>query len=67
MAVLKRRILVEFDVDNQTHKNAYEYFLKNAKWEVNSPRFILEDGFSSIPNMIADKLLKYYLSKELAL
>ena len=64
MAVLKQRELVAFDVNNAHHKKAYAYFLKHRKWQLDAPRFALEDGFVAIPNMIAEKLLAHYLEQE---
>jgi len=55
---------VPFDVNNIGHRQAFAEFLVNAKWGTNSPRFILEESNATIPSMITNKLLQYYISKD---
>jgi hypothetical protein len=55
---------VAFDANNIEHRKAYQYFLKNSKWESKAPRFELEEPYLAIPFMIQHKLIDYYMTKE---
>lgn len=49
-----------FDASNPAHRKAYMEFRKNGKWG-DSLRFKLEGEHISVPTMINQKLLDYYL------
>jgi hypothetical protein len=55
---------VLFDVNNAEHRKAFANFLTNASWGAGAPRFILEESNATIPSMITNKLLQYYLEKD---
>lgn len=55
---------VPFDVHNIAHRQAFANFLLNAGWGPESPRFILEESNATIPSMITNKLLQYYIERD---
>lgn len=61
--ILKNRPEVRFDPANGDHRHAFTKFVRNRQWR-DAPRFYLEEGYSCIPEMIKDKLLKYYINQE---
>jgi hypothetical protein len=46
-----------FDVGNEEHLKEFEFFVKNDRWQKSCP-FFLEWPYSSIPDMIKDKLVR---------
>ena len=55
---------VPFNVNNVEHRQAFAFFLENSKWGADAPRFLLEDAAPSIPVMITNKLLKFYINSD---
>jgi hypothetical protein len=64
MTVLRHPSTVTFDVTNKQHRESFSYFMKNNRWNPELPRFALERPHSSIPHMITEKLLTYYVDSE---
>jgi len=64
MAILQQHPTVEFDPTNQQHREFYNEFNKKGKWNAVAPRFILSRPYLSVPTMIADILLNYYMEQE---
>jgi len=64
MPVLVQIQCVEFDPANQDHRKYYQEFLKSGRWSKGTPRFNLQRPYLSIPSMIVDVLMNYYLTKE---
>lgn len=63
MGILKRRPEIVFDATNPEHRAYYHNFRVNNTWN-GSPRFVLEDQFTNVPDMIAFKMLSYYMASE---
>lgn len=55
---------VPFDVNNVEHRQAFANFLTHSSWGPKSPRFILEESNATIPSMITNKLLQYYIERD---
>ncbi len=62
MSVLHKPPVV-FDAYNPEHRAFYNNFRKKDAWG-NAPRFVLDDRFNNVPDMIASRLLDYYMSIE---
>lgn len=54
---------VFFDVTNEEHRLAAQYFIKNNAWGY-PWIFVLEKGYRDITVMIKDKMLNYYIEKD---
>jgi hypothetical protein len=54
---------VFFDVTNEEHRLAAQYFIKNNAWGY-PWIFVLEKGYRDITIMIKDKMLNYYIEKD---
>jgi hypothetical protein len=54
---------VFFDVTNEEHRLAAQYFIKNNAWGY-PWIFVLEKGYRDITIMIRDKMLKFYIDKD---
>lgn len=54
-----------FDVKNKSHVATYKKFLQTYTWGQNCCPFELEEPYLSVPDMIKDKLVHYYLKVEL--
>ena len=54
---------VFFDVTNEEHRLAAQYFIKNNAWGY-PWIFVLEAGYPNIPAMIIDKMLNFYIEKD---
>lgn len=50
-----------FDVTDKKDIKVYSTFLKENRWGINGCPFMLEEPFLSIPDMIKDKLVHYFL------
>jgi len=61
--VLTRRALEKFDLNNKDHIQLYRDFLISSKWTNGCP-FALEYPWANVPDMIKDKLVKFYLKVE---
>ena len=64
MSVLHKPPVV-FDPTNVAHRTAYKNFRRRDAWG-DAPRFVLDDQFNNVPDMIASRLLDYYMSIEFA-
>jgi hypothetical protein len=64
MTILRERQLVNFDEENPIHRQSYYEFLRDSKWSRTAPRFVLEQTYSSVPQMIQERLMSFYLQKE---
>ena len=53
-----------FDPTNQEHLSQYEFFVKNDKWNKSCP-FFLEWPYSSVPDMIKDKIIRNMFHAEM--
>jgi hypothetical protein len=54
---------VFFDVTNEEHRLAAQYFIKNNAWGY-PWIFVLEKGYRDITVMIKDKMLNFYIEKD---
>lgn len=54
---------VFFDVTNEEHRLAAQYFIKNNAWGY-PWIFVLEKGYRDITVMVKDKMLNYYIEKD---
>lgn len=54
---------VFFDVSNEEHRLAAQYFIKNNAWGY-PWIFVLEKGYRDITVMIKDKMLNFYIEKD---
>ena len=55
-----------FDAANQEHRKIYFDYLANGNKWGDTNKFILEQDYSSIPEMIREKIVNYYLEQEFA-
>lgn len=53
---------VPFNPRNREHMLSYASFLKYNKWGPDGCRFELEENYTNIPAMLADKALEYLMS-----
>lgn len=51
----------EFDVVNEKDRDEFKHFLKTGKWGTTGCPFVLEFPYLSVPDMIKDKIVKFYL------
>jgi len=63
MQTYQRKPEVFFDVTNEEHRLAAQYFIKNNAWGY-PWIFVLEKGYRDITIMIRDKMLKFYIDKD---
>lgn len=63
MQSYQRKPEVFFDVTNEEHRLAAQYFIKNNAWGY-PWIFVLEKGYRDITIMIKDKMLNYYIEKD---
>jgi hypothetical protein len=63
MQSYQRKPEVFFDVSNEEHRLAAQYFIKNNAWGY-PWIFVLEKGYRDITIMIRDKMLKFYIDKD---
>ena len=61
--ILRIPAAVVFDVENAEHRQFFHNFRKNLTWK-GAPRFVLEDQWSNVPDMITNKMLDYYMKGE---
>ena len=54
---------VFFDVTNEEHRLAAQYFIKNNAWGY-PWIFVLEKGYRDITVMVKDKMLNFYIEKD---
>lgn len=54
---------ITFDPNNLEHRLAYKEFIHNKRWLMH---FKLETPWLELPAMISEKLLLWYMNKELA-
>jgi DsbC/DsbD-like thiol-disulfide interchange protein len=54
---------VFFDVSNEEHRLAAQYFIKNNAWGY-PWIFVLEKGHRDITVMVKDKMLNFYIEKD---
>lgn len=52
---------VPFDANNQVHREAARAYLKSGKW--GALQFQLEGHYTSIPDMIKDRLLDFFFAQ----
>lgn len=62
MIYAKERIV--FNVKNKTHIEMYKKFLKSYSWGTTGCPFELEFPYTTIPDMIKDKLIHMFLKVE---
>lgn len=55
--ILKKPNKVKFDLNNQSHMDAFKKFYVNGTWGTPCP-FELEAPYSNIPSMIIDKIVR---------
>ena len=60
-SLVRNRIV--FDPSNKEHRKAYCNFKQNGTWN-GMNIFILEREYATIPDMIKDKMVTYYMEKE---
>lgn len=63
MQSYQRKPEVFFDVTNEEHRLAAQYFIKNNAWGY-PWIFVLEKGYRDITVMIRDKMLQFYIEKD---
>ena len=64
MPVLKMREQVKFDPSIEKHRKDCAHFLKHGKWATDAERFLCEQPYVSVPHMVSEVLLTYYLETE---
>jgi hypothetical protein len=61
---LQPQLKVKFDPSNKNHRKMFSEFITNGnKWGGNNI-FILEEEYGSVPDMIKDKMIRYYTGRE---
>lgn len=61
---LQTQAKVYFNPGNKNHRKLFSDFVANGyKWG-GSNIFILEEEFGSVPDMIKDKMIRYYMGRE---
>jgi hypothetical protein len=65
MSMLKYNPPVLFEVNKSEHRQYYNNFRAKNTWS-GAPRFVLEEQFTNVPDMIASKMLDYYMQSEFA-
>jgi hypothetical protein len=63
MQSYQRKPEVFFDVTNEEHRLAAQYFVKNNAWGY-PWIFVLEKGYRDITVMVKEKMLNYYIEKD---
>jgi hypothetical protein len=63
MQSYQRKPEVFFDVSNEEHRLAAQYFIKNNAWGY-PWIFVLEKGYRDISIMVKDKMLNFYIEKD---
>jgi hypothetical protein len=63
MQSYQRKPEVFFDVNNEEHRLAAQYFIRNNAWAY-PWIFVLEKGYRDITVMVKDKMLNYYIEKD---
>ena len=64
MQSYQKKAEVFFDVNNEEHRLAAQYFIKNNAWGY-PWIFVLEKGYRDISCMIKDKMLNFYIEKDI--
>lgn len=59
--IIKSRIRAKFDIRNKDHVQSFKSFLAQKKWGSSGCPFELEYPWTSVPDMIKDKLVRHYL------
>lgn len=59
--IIQRQKRVKFDLYNNQHVQLYQQFLIHKKWGTTGCPFELEHPWTSIPDMIKDKLIQHHL------
>ena len=63
MQSYQKKPYVFFDVTNEEHRLAAQYFIKNNAWGY-PWIFVLEKGYRDITVMVKDKMLNFYIEKD---
>ena len=63
MQSFQKKPEVFFDVNNEEHRLAAQHFFKTGGWGY-PWIFVLETGYRNIPAMVIDKMLKFYIEKD---
>ena len=66
MSILKNsnREVVSFDVNDKTHRKAYDTYAKTKCWGTCPFRFRLERPYLDVVTMIESKMIAYYTGQE---
>lgn len=59
--IIKPRVRAKFDLRNKDHIQSFKRYLEQRKWGASGCPFELEYPWTSIPDMIKDKLVRHYL------
>lgn len=59
--LIKFRKRAKFDLRNRDHVQSFKHYLEQKKWGASGCPFELEYPWTSIPDMIKDKLVRHYL------
>lgn len=60
--VLQKRQRSAFDINNAQHVEMFKQFLANNTWGNQGCPFQLEYPWTSVPDMIKDKLIRQFLN-----
>lgn len=63
-SIHQRKPHIVFDVNDASHRQLYANFMTNRHWDTNAPRFLIEQPYATVPAMVADKMLAYYMSHD---
>lgn len=58
---IKMRKRAKFDFHNKDHVESFKLYLEEKKWGADGCPFELEYPWTSIPDMVKDKLVRHYL------
>lgn len=59
--VLKKKVRRQFDINSKQDIDCYKKFLMQHRWGPDGCPFILEEPFDSIPGMLDNKLVRFFL------
>lgn len=59
--IIQTRKRNKFDINNKDHVESFKKFLSQKKWGTAGCPFELEYPWTSVPDMIKDKLVRHYL------
>lgn len=61
MAILKVKERRHFNVNDKADVKAYSVYFKTGSWGISGCPFILEENFTNVPDMCANKVITEFL------